>query len=171
MKDKVRVIMSIAIIILAISSLVISFQLNQLSNTVQAMNRDEHDLSQENRMMQLEDQLQRQFLTTEKDLNRLSDLLSKVQGLDTLIGTTVAVDQSNGILFDVEIRDTKELIQLKVADNCTFYLAGQFTSERVDTETFLNLLNANLANNTPDGFTFKIVNGQAVQVYQGWGDY
>ncbi len=114
---------------------------------------------------------QNQFIrSTILELNRIEDLLNKVDGFETVYGIITGIDESREIILNVELADTQEKIQIKLAENCTAYMIAQFSLALIDTEEFVKLLEEEIKNGFPQGFTFKIVNGKAVQIYQGWGD-
>lgn len=183
MKEKSTLITGIILSILIIIIIALSNNLYHLNRTVQSMNKDavsetpieESIASIENRIKNLElempkDDLNQFIAMITLDLNRTKDLLNKVEGLETVFGKIVALDQSSDVIFEVELVDTQENIQIKRAKNCTVYMAGQYTSVLIDMDEFLVNLEADLESNFIDGFTFKMVDGLVVQIYQGWGE-
>lgn len=119
------------------------------------------------------DQDLEQFIkTTLLEFNRIEDLLHKVDGLETKFGIITGLNQSAGTretIFNVELADTQENIQIKADENCTVYMIGQFARAPIETEEFLEMMEQDLMNDFQQGFTFKLVNGKAVHIYQGWG--
>lgn len=183
MKAKITLVTPIIVVILIVVMLILSYNLHNLNTTVEAMKSDEFIenhleekiMAIENRVNNLEieipDQNLDQFIrSTILELNRMEDLLNKVDGLETVFGVINSLDKSSQIILDVELADTQENIQIKLADNCTVYVAGQFTRIPIDTQEFIKMVEQDLKKDFQQGFTFKIVNGKAVQIYQGWGD-
>jgi len=182
MKEKLTLATSIIVLILIIVVLVLSNNLRNLNTTLETMKSDkviENHLeakvtSIESRVNDLEFEMPNQNLdqfikSTALELNRIEDLLNKVDGLETVYGIITGLDKSREVILNVELEDTQENIQIKIAENCTSYMIAQFGVAPIDTEEFLKLLEEELKNGFPQGFTFKIVNGKAVQIYQGWG--
>lgn len=183
MKEKVTLATSIIVLILIIVILILSNNLYNLNRTVEAIKSEDFIESHiEERITSIENSLNslaldmpnedlNQFIiATRMELNRIEDLLNKIDGLETVYGIITGLDKSREVILDVELHDTQESIQIKFAENCTVYMIGQFTLGPIDTEEFLELLEKELVDGLPQGFTFKIVNGKAVQIHQGWGD-
>lgn len=182
MREKLTLATPIIGLILIIGILILSNNLYNLNTTVEAIKSNENIqnhleekiTSIENRISNLEFEMPNQNLdqfikATILELDRIEDLLNKVDGLETIYGTITELDKSREIILNVELADTQENVQIKLADNCTQYMIAQFARAPIDTEEFLKLLEEDLKNESPQGFTFKIVNGKAVQIYQGWG--
>ena len=183
MKEKLTLATPLIVLILIIVILILGSNLYNLNTTVESMKSDEvienhleeKIFSIENRINTLEldmpdENLNQFIIATTLDLNRMEDLLNKVDGLETVYGIITGLDKSRGVTLDVELADTQESIKIKLADNCTVYMAGQFTRGQIDTATFIKMVEQDLKNDFQQGFTFKMVNGKAVQIYQGWGD-
>ena len=117
--------------------------------------------------------LEQFIITTQLEFNRIEDLLHKVDGLETKYGIITGLNLSADpmeTIFDVELADTQENIQIKADESCTVYMIGQFAKAPIETAEFLQMMEQDLMNDFQQGFTFKIVNGKAVQIYQGWGE-
>jgi len=183
MKEKLTAAILIIVLILIIVILILSNNLNNSNTTVEAIKSDEvienhleeKITSIENRINNLElempdEDLNQFIIAITMDLNRIEDLLNKVDGLETVYGIITGLEKSRAVILDVELADTKENIQIKLAENCTTYMVGQFAKELIDTEAFLKVVEEDLENEFTQGFTLKIVNGKAVQIYQGWGN-
>lgn len=177
MKEKLTLATPIIVSILIIVILILSNNLHNLNTTVEAMKSDnlaEKVTSIENSVNNLKFEIANETLdqfikSTVLELNRMEDLLNKVDGLETVYGAITGLDRSREVILNVEVADTQENIQIKLAENCTYYRIGQFALGPIDTEEFLKNLEEELKNKVRQGFTFKIVNGKAVQIYQGWG--
>ncbi|SDK11282.1 hypothetical protein [Natronincola ferrireducens] len=183
MKAKLTLVTPSTVVILIVVILILSYNLYNLNTTVEAMKSNEvieNHLEEkitdiENRVNNLEIEMPNQNLdqfirSTILELNRMEDLLNKVDGLETVFGVITGLDKSSQIILDVELADTQENIQIKLAENCTAYVAGQFTRVPIDTEEFIKMVEQDLKKDFQQGFTFKIENGKAVQIYQSWGD-
>lgn len=183
MKGKLILTTSIIVSILIIGILILGNKLDNLNKTVEAMKSgeaierhlEEKITSIENKVNDLEiemcDQNAENFIrSTILELNRMEDLLNKIDGLETVFGIITGLDKSSEIILDVELADTHENTQIKLAENCTVYVVGQFTRVPIDIEEFIKMVEQDLRNDFQQGFTFKIVNRKAVQIYQGWGD-
>jgi len=182
MKEKLTLGKPIIVLGLIIVLLVLSYNLHNLNKTIEAMKSDkilqnhldEKMTSIESRVNNLKfempNQNQNQFVrSTELRLNRIEDLLNKVDGLKTEYGIITGIDKSRGIILNVKLADTQENIQIKLAENCTQYMITEIALAPIDTHEFVKRLEEELKNGYPQGFTFKIVNGKAVHIYQGWG--
>ncbi|SCY55919.1 hypothetical protein [Alkaliphilus peptidifermentans] len=182
MKEKLTLVTPTIVLVLIILILFLSNNLYNLNTTVEEMKSDKvtqnHLIEKitniekriNNMELEMPDENLNQFIiATTFDLNRIEDLLNKVDGLETVYGIITGLDKSREVILDVELADTQENIQIKLAENCTVYMVGQFARAPIDTEKFLTLMEEDLKNGFKQGFTFKIVNGRVVQIYQGWG--
>lgn len=180
MKQKLTLAIPIIVLGLIIVVLVLSYNLYHLNTTIEAIKSDNNTqnhlddkmTSFENRVKNIEFEMpnQNQFVRSiELELSRIEDLLNKVDGLETVYGIITGLDQSRGIILNVELADTQENIQIKLAENCTQYMITEIALAPIDTDEFVKLLEEELKNGYPQGFTFKMVNGKAVHIYQGWG--
>ena len=181
MKEKLTLVTSIIVLVLIIVVLILSYNLHNLNTAIEAMKSDkviqnnlEEDNSIENRVNNLELEMRNQNLNqfvrlTKLELNRIEDLLNKVDGLETVYGIITGLDQSREVILNVELADTQENIQIKLAEDYTPYMITEIALAPIDTEEFVKVIEKDLKNESPQGFTFKILNGKAVQVYQGWG--
>ncbi len=183
MKEKSTLITPIIVSILIIIILILSNNLHNLNTAVEAMKSDkviqnhieEKITSIENRINDLEIEMPHQNLdqfirSITLELNRIEDLLNKVDRLETVYGIITGIDKSREVILNVELADTQENVQIKLAEDCTQYMITEIARVPIDTEEFIKMVEQDLKNDFQQGFTFKIVNGKAVQIYQGWGD-
>ena len=182
MKQKFTLATPIIVFGLIIVVLILSYNLHNLNRTIEAIKSEkivqnhieEKMTSIENRVNNIEVEMpkqnQNQFVrSTELELKRIEDLLNKVDEIETVYGIITGLDQSKGIILNVELADTQENVKIKLAANCTQYMITEIALAPIDTTEFVKRLEEELKNGYSQGFTFKIVNGKAVHIYQGWG--
>lgn len=203
MKEKLTLATSVIGLILIVGVLILGNNLYNLNTTVEAMRSDraieipyekirQLDLLQlhieekvanfESRIDNLEYKIPNQDLdqfiwSTIAELNRIEDLLNKIDGLETVYGVITDLNKSSQISLNVRVakldvkgnyHDTQENIEIKLAENYTPYMVGQFTLAPIDNEEFIKVVEQDLKNDFQQGFTFKIVKGKVVQIYQGY---
>lgn len=182
-KSKTTLIMTAIVVILVIVVIIFGYALYNMSLTVEAMKSDviknkaleDEIYSIEKAIGNIEIEMPEQNIdqyirATSLQLNRIEDLLNKVDGLGTIFGVITDIDKSNEIILEVELADIKEIIRVRMADNCTVYMITEISSVPVETEEFIKMLEEDLKGGFNQGFTFKIVGEKAVQIYQGWGE-
>ncbi len=189
MKMKLAYVNAFIIVVLIGVTLSLSDNLHNLKTTVEAMKHEEVEEINESQLeeemdgieervsnleIEMPDQDLNQFIkSTLLEFNRMEDLLHKMDGLETKFGIINGLRQSRETMetiLDVELADTQENIHIIVDENCTVYMIGQFARAPIETEAFMEMMEQDLKNDFQQGFTFKILNGKAVHIYQGWGE-
>lgn len=100
------------------------------------------------------------------ELSYVEDLLGKVSEIETVFGRIIEYDASDEMLLTVEILDSQEIIELPLADNYTPYMVTEITWAPITSKDFMEFLEE-AAEDSSEVFTFKILEGKAVQIFQG----
>ncbi|NBG87859.1 hypothetical protein [Isachenkonia alkalipeptolytica] len=125
----------------------------------------------ESRMSRLEhqmprDDLEQRIQSANSELDYVKDLLSKMPEIETHVGRISGYEIAEGTVLDVELKDTRELLQIPLAEDFTVYMMTELTWAPITLEDFNEFLQATTEGNK-DTFTFKIIDGKAVQTFQG----
>lgn len=116
--------------------------------------------------------------TTDTDFNRVEELLNRIDGIKTVYGFLTGVNRGKEISFSIKLGElddegkyvkTEKDMEIIFDEYFTPYMAGQYTLSPMDSDEFVNLMERDLATTQEQYLTFKMVNGKAVQIYQGWG--
>jgi hypothetical protein len=100
------------------------------------------------------------------ELSYVEDLLGKVSEIETVFGRIIGYEASEGILLQVDIMDSNETVEIPVADNCTLYMVTEIIWAPIASKDFMEFLEE-AAVDSSEVFTFKMVEGKAVQIFQG----
>lgn len=114
---------------------------------------------------------------TQAQLERLEELLNKTDALETVYGLITSISGDQEISFNiltVEVDDLGEYIPsernrlIRSENDFTAYLISETGLVSSSQEKFLNTVENEIQDNNQMPYTFKIVKGKAVQIYQGY---
>lgn len=179
MKNKPALLITATAIIVLAVLLMAANHLQDLESEAEALGNDsveEIDLqrditSLESRLSHLEHQIPRVDLEqsiqrANMELAYVEDLLNKVAEIETVFGRITGYDTTEGILLEVALLGTEETIEISLADNSTQYMVTEITWAPISTEDFIEFLQE-AEEDSEELFTFKMIDGKAVQIFQG----
>lgn len=104
------------------------------------------------------------------ELSRMEDLINRVEEIDTLYGQITGVSETSSDLnLDIVLADSNETIRVYLEDDCSVYMISENGLVLIDLSEFKKNLGADLDNGIISGYTFKLIEGKVVHIYQGWG--
>jgi len=179
MKNKPALLITATAIIVLAVLLMAANHLQDLEGEAEALGNDsveEIDLrrditSLESRLTHLEHQIPRVDLEqsiqrANMELSYVEDLLNKAMEIETVFGRITGCDTTEGILLEVALLGTEETIEISLADNSTQYMVTEITWAPISTEDFIEFLHE-AEEDSEELFTFKMIDGKAVQIFQG----
>ncbi len=187
MKEKSTFIVLVLGLILTMGILILANNLYKLNTSVEESyerieNLDLLESRMEEKFANLKNRLPKEDLdqfiwATTAELNRVEDLLNKMDELETVYGVITGINRVNPMSLDVSLTrldtkgnysETKEKMKITLAEKYTPYMAGQLTLAPIPKGEFIDAIEKNLKNDLQEGFTFKTIGGKAVQIYQGY---
>lgn len=104
------------------------------------------------------------------ELSRMEDLINRVEGIDTVYGQITGMSEtSTDLNLDIVLADSNETSRVYLEDDCSVYMISENGLVLIDLSEFKKYLGADLDNAINSGYTFKLIEGKVVHIYQGWG--
>lgn len=179
MKSKPALYITATVIIMLAVLLMAAHHLQDLESEAESLENElveEIDLrrnitSLESRLNHLEHRmprvdLEQRIQATNMELVYVADLLNKVREIETVFGRITGYDTTEGIILEITLLETEEIIKIPLAENSTQYMVTEITWAPIDTEVFIDFLHE-AEGDKEEVFTFKIIDGKAVQIFQG----
>ena len=101
-----------------------------------------------------------------RELDQVKELLRWMPNLKTLYGRILDYHIGEELVLEIETNEEREMIQVSLDENRTVYLITEVSWASITSKEFIEFLEESLDLNN-EVFTLKLIEGKAVQVYQG----
>lgn len=180
---KIKVSLYVMIIILALALIILSskyFDLKSSVDSIQANLDLEYNLAE--RFTIIESELNKySFENIERnisqlgslytlELSRMEDLINRVDRIHTIYGQITGMSEmSSELNMDILLADSSETSRVYLDENCSAYMISENGLVLIDFSEFKKYLGKDLDDGVNSGYTFKLIEGKVVHIYQGWG--
>ena len=191
MKKFFTFFLTIIIIFLLVMVVSLSMDIHRLEASIGSIEDDNYivdlqEKTEELRLLQLN--MEEEILNVENHLNsyiksadansqRLEDLLNKTDVIETEYGMNTSIykgDQISLNILPLEVDNQGEYIKgqwnrtIRCDNDFTPYLISEIGLVAISRESFIESIESEIEDNSEIPYTFKIVRGRAVQIYQGY---
>lgn len=119
-------------------------------------------------------ELRQRIVVTEIMINRIQDLILRQDNINVKYGTIKGIQENENIILEIREYDPNneeyrsELVSLEVTNDCKPYFYSEIGLVQASIQDLIEKVTIEVNENFEDDYTFIIIDGKVVQVYQGY---
>ncbi len=111
-------------------------------------------------------ELEQSLQAIKMELEQVKELMKSIPSIKTLYGNIIDYEGGEEVLLEIETSGEGERIQVPLAEKASVYMITEISWAPITPEDFIEFLEGS-SEHKREFVTLKIIEGKAVQVYQG----